>query len=483
MPADRLPARASGPLGASPQSPVPDPAGAVDLSVHRHVHVVGIGGAGMSAIATVLSGMGHRVSGSDVKGSAVTERLRAMGIGVTIGHAPASVVEADLVTYSPAVPGDDVELSEARRRGIPVVARSSVLAAIALARRCVAVAGTHGKTTTASMLSLILVEAGLRPSYLIGADVNETGTNALWDDGEWLVMEADESYGSFGALRPEVAIVTNVEPDHLDHYGTFDSLAGAFAGYLARSRRRVVSADDPVAGRLGAEVGALTVGSSPDATYRIAGIVTGRSATRFDLRGPGGPLGRIDLAVPGEHNARNAALAAAAALEVGAPFDAARAALARFTGVPRRFEFRGEASGVTFVDDYAHLPSEVRATLAAAKAGGWQRIVAVFQPHRYSRTAALAESFASAFDDADVVVVTDVYGAGEVPVPGVSGRLVADALARQRGRAPRYCSSRDELRSAVAAILRPGDLCLTLGAGDLTTLPDELMASGSGAGG
>ncbi len=449
---------------------------ALDLSAPSHVHVVGVGGVGMSAIATVLAGMGHRVSGSDVKTSPVTERLRALGIDVSIGHDPGQVDAADYVTYSPAVPEENVELAEARRRCVPVVHRSAVLAAIAASRRCVAVAGTHGKTTTASMLSLILVEAGLRPSYLIGADVNETGTNAVWDAGEWLVMEADESYGSFGALRSDIALVTNVEPDHLDHYGSFDSLTGAFGRYLASSSRRVVSADDPVAARLGAEAGATTVGTSDSALFRMGGIVAGRSNIGFDLAGPGGPLGRVELAVPGMHNARNAALAAVGALEVGAPFEAVTAALARFAGVPRRFEFRGEAGGVTFVDDYAHLPTEVRATLAAARAGGWQRVVAVFQPHRYTRTAALAGSFATAFEDADLVFVTDVYSAGEPPVPGVSGRLVADAASRAASARPVvYVSSRDELRAAVAAMLRPGDLCITLGAGDLTTLPEDLI--------
>jgi UDP-N-acetylmuramate--alanine ligase len=469
MPADASVTAASPVTAAS--------AGEIDLTVARRVHVVGVGGVGMSAIAMVLVGMGHEVSGSDVKASPVTERLHAAGIEVSIGHAPEQVLGSDLVTYSPAVPEDNVELAEARRRGIPVAHRSSVLAAIANSRRCVAVAGTHGKTTTASMLSLALVEAGLHPSYLIGADVNETGTNAVWDAGEWLVMEADESYGSFGSLRSDIAIVTNVEPDHLDHYGSFDSLTDAFARYLASSRRRVVGADDPVAARLGAEAGAVTVGTSPDAAYRLDGIVAGRSAIGFDLYGPAGLLGRIELAVPGTHNARNAALAAVGALEVGAPFEAAASALARFAGVPRRFEFRGDAGGVTFVDDYAHLPSEVRATLAAARTGGWERIVAVFQPHRYTRTAALAESFASAFDVADLVFVTEVYSAGEPPVPGVSGRLVADAVARHaRVHRVVYVSSRDELRSAVAAALQPGDLCVTLGAGDLTTLPEELLA-------
>lgn len=455
---------------------------AAELRTPRRVHVVGVGGVGMSAIATILAGMGHQVSGSDIKASPVTDRLAASGIRVSIGHDAGQVAGADLVTFSPAVPGDNVELEEARRRGIEVVPRSAVLAGLAASRRCVAVAGTHGKTTTASMLSLILVGAGARPSFLIGADVNETGTNAVWGTGDWLVMEADESYGSFRGLVADVALVTNVEPDHLDHYGTFDSLAAAFARFLEAAQVRIVSADDPVAARLGAAAGARSVGTAPGATYAMTDLAVSRSAVGFDLTGPEGRLGRIEVPVPGVHNARNAALAVVGALSAGASFAAAAAALARFAGVPRRFEFRGEAGGVTFVDDYAHLPTEVRATLAAARAGGWQRIVAVFQPHRYTRTAALAPSFATAFDDADLVFVTDVYSAGEPVVPGVSGRLVADAVtARRPDRPVVYVSSREELRAAVDAMLRPGDLCCTLGAGDLTTLPDELITLRSGS--
>lgn len=442
----------------------------------RHVHVVGIGGAGMSAIATVLAGMGHRVTGSDLKGTTVTERLAAQGIPVAVGHRPEHVDDAELVTYSPAVPESNVELAEARRRGIQVARRAEILAAVAATRRCLAVAGTHGKTTTASMLSLVLVEAGRRPSFLIGADVNEIGTNAVWDEGEWLVLEADESYGTFAALRPDVALLTNVEPDHLDHYGSFDALRGAFDRYLAAAGGgRVVCADDPVARALGEAHGAATVGLEPGATYAMGALSATRSSVAFDLSGPEGPLGRVELPVPGVHNARNAALATVGALAAGVPFDAAVSALARFAGVPRRFEFRGEAGGVTVVDDYAHLPSEVRATLAAARAGAWRRVVAVFQPHRYTRTAALAPAFATAFDDADLVVVTDVYGAGEPPVPGVSGKLVADAVAQHR-EGVRYVPSRDDLLAEVASELRPGDLCCTLGAGDLTTFPDELLA-------
>jgi UDP-N-acetylmuramate--alanine ligase len=433
----------------------------------------------MSAIATVLRAMGHEVSGSDLRESGVTERLRANGITVAIGHDAAHLGGADLVTLSTAVRPDNPEVVAARERGIPVVARAETLAAIASRRRCIAVAGTHGKTTTASMLALILVEAGMRPSFLIGGDVNEIGTNAVWDTGEWMVVEADESDGTFLHLTPEVAVVTNVEPDHLDHYGTFDAVRTAFASFVATGLRRVVGGDDPEARAIGRTVGADLVGLDRDADYRLDSVVTGRSSVAFDLRDRDGALvTHLTVAVPGLYNARNAAVATVAALAADAPADAAARALARFGGVARRFEFRGEQGGVTFVDDYAHLPSEVQAVLSAARNGGWDRVVAVFQPHRYSRTAEVGEAFGGAFGDADVVVVTDVYGAGEAPVPGVTGQLVADAVRTERPGAPvHYVPGRTGLADAVRALLRPGDLCITLGAGDLTSLPDEIMGA------
>ncbi len=455
------------------------PGAALDLGARQRIHIVGIGGAGMSAIGLVLRAMGHTVSGSDLKDSPVAERLRSHGITVAVGHRRENVADADAVTYSPAVPAENPELVEARARGTRVAPRSEMLAAICATRHCLAVSGTHGKTTTASMLSLILVEAGLRPSFVIGADVNEIGTNAVWDSGEWLVVEADESYGTFRAIRPDLAVLTSVEPDHLDYYGTFDALRGAFADFLAGARLgSVVCADDPEAAAIGREHGAVTVGADSGSTYTMDDIDLQRSSVSFTFRGPEGQLGALAIGVPGLHNARNGAMAVVAALQVGAPFAAAQAALARFAGVTRRFEFRGESGGVAFVDDYAHLPSEVRAALATARTGGWTRVVAVFQPHRFSRTAVLAPEFGTAFAEADVLVVTDIYSAGERPVPGVSGRLVADAV---RARDPElpvvYVAGREELRQTVAAELRPGDLCLTLGAGDLTTLPDELLES------
>ena len=433
----------------------------------------------MSAIALILKDMGHTVSGSDLKDSAVTQRLSSRGIVVAIGHAAENLGEADAVTSSPAVGPENPELQAARTHGVPVMPRSEVLAAICSTRRCLAVAGTHGKTTTASMLSLILVEAGMRPSFVIGADVNEIGSNAVWDTGDWLVVEADESYGTFRTLRPDLAVLTSVEPDHLDYYGTFDALRDAFVAFVEQAvDGAVVCADDPEAAAIGRSTAARSVGTADDADYRMSGLEQGRSSVSFRLHGPDGELGPLHVGVPGVHNARNAAVAAVAALLAGAPYAAAQAALARFAGVTRRFEFRGEAAGVTFVDDYAHLPGEVRVALATAKAGGWRRIVAVFQPHRFTRTAALADQFGTAFSAADELVVTDVYSAGERAVPGVSGRLIVDAVRPQDpGLTVTYAPGWEELRRTVAAILRPGDLCLTLGAGDLTTLPDELLES------
>ncbi len=448
-----------------------------DLSSRRRIHLVGIGGAGMSAIATVLSTMGHTVTGSDLKGSLALERLGAAGVQVTVGHRAENLGSPDVVAVSSAVPSSNPEVAAARSRGIPVLSRAEILAAVVGTRRTVAVAGTHGKTTCCSMLALVLVEAGLRPSFIVGGELNEIGTGAVWDDGEWLAVEADESDGTFLRLTPEVALVTNIEPDHIEHYGSFETLVQAFETFLTDTPGpRIVCADDPVAARLGAQVGAIGYGTTATASYRMVDIEQGRSSTSFSLEHDGRRLGRLDLPVPGLHNATNAAGAVVTALAMGADMVAAQRALARFTGVARRFQFRGEHGGVSFVDDYAHLPGEVAATLAAARSGGWERIVCVFQPHRYSRTATLWRDFADAFDGADLLIVTDVYPAGERPRPGVSGLLVVQAV-RDAHPAQRvvYVPTRAGLVGELRRLLEPGDLCLTLGAGDLTSVPDELL--------
>jgi UDP-N-acetylmuramate--alanine ligase len=307
--------------------------------------------------------------------------------------------------------------------------------------------------------------------------VNEIGTNAAWDVGELLVVEADESDGTFLHMAPELGIVTSVEPDHLEHYGSFEELKAAFRVFFGQVGSAIVCADDPVAASL-APASAVTYGCSAGAKVRIVGVESGRNHLRFELLGSGESIGLFELPVPGVHNARNAAAAVAAALELGVDPEHARRALARFAGVARRFEFRGDIGGVTFVDDYAHLPGEVRAALDAARGGGFGRIVCVFQPHRYSRVAMLAPEFADAFEGADLVVVTEVYAAGELPRPGVSGRLVLDAIVRAHPRARAvYVPRRDEVVAYLRANLRPGDLCLTLAAGDLTNLAAELGES------
>ncbi len=454
----------------------------IDLSTPQRIHVVGAGGAGMSAIATVLSTMGHHVTGSDLKPSRPLERLAAAGLEVRIGHDPANVEGAGALAISTAIPADNPEVVRARELGLPVLSRADVLEAVAALRRTVAIAGTHGKTTTSSMLSLILVEAGLRPSFIIGGDLNDIGTNAVWDSGEWLVVEADESDGTFLRLSPEIAVVTSLEPDHLEHYGSFDELRAAFARYVGDSSVALLFGDAPEpAGLLAvAPSGSALFGRREEDRFVLSGIDSRRGEVSFSLADGGADLGRFSLPLPGEHNALNAAAAVSAAVMVGVDVENARRAISRFAGVARRFEFRGERDGVTFVDDYAHLPGEVAASLHAARQGGFDRVVAVFQPHRYSRTQSLAPGFADAFVEADVVIVTSVYAAGEAPRPGVSGQLVVDAvLAAHPGAEISYVPDHEGLLASLRATLRSGDLCISLEAGDLTGLPDELLGEGS----
>ena len=450
--------------------------GVLDLSVPRRVHVVGVGGAGMSAIAEVLAAMGHDVTGSDLKPSAGLERLEALGVAVTVGHAAANLGQAELLTRSTAVPDRNPECRAAAEAGIPVLSRADVLTAICAQRSTVAVAGTHGKTTTASMLALVLRQAGVRPSFIIGGDVNEIGTGAAWDSGDLLVVEADESDGTFVRLPRSAAVVTNVEPDHLDHHGGYRELLAAFRRFVEETGGPViVGVDDPDGAHLVASTDAVGIGTAEGADWRITDVGEAWEGVRFTLTAPDGDRLPLSLPVPGLHNARNAACAAAISRLLGMPPDPIVEGLGNFGGVARRFEHRGSSGGVEFVDDYAHLPTEVRATIAAASSGSWRRLVAVFQPHRYSRTEALWSDFGTAFEGADRIYVTDVYPAGEVPRPGVSGQLIVDAVERAfPGTDIHYIQRREELVVALADDLVAGDLCLTMGAGDLTSVPDEV---------
>jgi UDP-N-acetylmuramate--alanine ligase len=446
----------------------------------RTVHLVGVGGAGMSGLARLLLAVGHRVTGSDRSESATLAALRELGAEVWAPHDPARLGRPDLVAASTAIRATNPELVAARILDIPVLGRAQLLALLMAGRTGIAVAGTHGKTTTTGMVVAILQAAGLDPSFAVGGDFKDTGVNAAAGTGPHFVAEADESDGSFLELSPTVAVVTNVEADHLDHWGDLEAVRGAFRSFVARlpaEGTAVLCADDP--GALGlaeaASCPVVTYGFAAAAEVRGGDLVLDAWNSRFAVTAGGRPLGQIGLAVPGRHNVQNALGAIAAARAAGAPFEAAVAALAGFAGAARRFHLRGEVAGVTMVDDYAHNPPKVAAALAAARLGPWKRVVAVFQPHLYSRTRLFAAEFGQALAAADLVVVTDVYAAREDPEPGVDGALVADAARRARPDLDCvYEPDRAALAGRVAALVHPGDLVLTLGAGDVTTLADEL---------
>ncbi len=384
--------------------------------------------------------------------------------------------DAELVVVSTAVPEDNVEVVAARAGDVPVLRRIELLPAMAATQRFVSISGTHGKTTTTSMLATALVAAGEDPSFLIGAPVASLGGAARAGGGRWFVLEADESDGSFLAGPRAAALVTNVEPDHLEFWGGWDELRAGFAEFLSMTDGpRVVCADDPEAAALGRSVGAVAYGTDPTALYRIEQLDLGQQGSRFVLAHPGGRQ-PVAVGVPGLHNALDAAGALAVAGELGVDLAASAAALSGFTGAARRFERRGSAAGVDVVDDYAHLPTEVRAALAAGRSGGWSRVVAVFQPHRYSRTEALWEEFATAFDDADVLVLTEIYPAGEAPRPGVRGSLLVDAVRAARPDARvLWAPTLADVVETLAAELVAGDLCMTVGAGDVTTVAGPLL--------
>lgn len=467
---------------------MPEASPSPDLAGSRRIHAIGAGGAGISAIATVLAAMGHRVSGSDTALSPALEKLAALGVDVRVGHHPSLAATADVVVRSTAVPDDDPEVLAARRAGLTVWRRADVLSALCSLRRTAAVSGTHGKTTTSSMLAVTLRDLGRHPSLIVGGNIAGIGSGAVWDpEGEWLVVEADESDGTFLELGSQASIVTSVEADHLEFYGDRAGLDAAFERFVAGTAGPVVlCADDPGAARLvSARPDAVTYGAGPGAVARISSVSLGRAGSSFFLEVPhAAGRSEVRLAVPGRHNVLNAAGALALAVALGAAWPEAAAAVGSFRGVGRRFESRGEAAGVSFVDGYDHLPTEVKAAIATARAGGWERVVVVFQPHRYSRTEALWADFGSAFAGADVVVITGIYAAGETPRPGVTGRLVHDAIREATpGGELHYVEDLDAAADLLVGLLRPGDLCLTLGAGDVTELPDRVIGVLQSAGG
>ncbi|MFN2613684.1 MAG: UDP-N-acetylmuramate--L-alanine ligase [Actinomycetota bacterium] len=443
------------------------------------LHLIGIGGAGMSAIARVLLARGVAVSGSDMKDTPGLAALRALGARVFVGHDEASVDGAAAVVVSSAIRETNPELVAARALGLPVMHRAQILSMLMRERRGVAVTGTHGKTTTTSMISLVFERAGLDPSFLIGGDLNERGTNAHSGTGEWLIAEADESDGSFLWLGPEIAVITNIEAEHLDHYRDEAEVRDTFLAFTENvlpDGTVVMCADDPGVQAVLPQVRRGVVTYGLDAGEWRAVREAREGGQRLDVTFHGRSMGSATLSVPGAHNARNALAAFATAATAGIPFERAAIALASFQGVQRRFQLRGLVDGVTVVDDYAHNPTKVRAALDAAREQRPGRVVAVFQPHLYSRTQFFARQLGAALATADVVVVTDVYGAREDPIPGVTGKLVVDGVLEKTPRKRvAYIPKRTEVAAYVASVARAGDFVLTIGAGDVTMLGDEIV--------
>lgn len=449
----------------------------------RRVHMVGISGFRNTPIARLLMSMGVEVSGSDREDSAHLVALRELGVKVHIGHEAALVRGADAVVFSPAVSTSNVELEEARASGIEVISGGEALAQVVRGRRLIAVTGTHGKSTTTSMVAAILEAAGKDPTYVIGADpARGLSAGGKLGRGDVAVVEADEAYGSFLHLHPEVAVVTNVDIDHLDYYGDEASLEQAFSTFISQATERVVICGDDE--RAMSVLRATSGGPSPlvyglgEADLKAANIDVRITGSTFDVYLEGRHLGRAEINVPGRHNVSNALAAAGAALALGVQDSAIFEGLSSFGGIRRRFEYRGSAFGADLVDDYAVHPTEIEAILSAARLGPWKRIVAVFQPHLYSRTHSLWRELGSALSNADVVVVTDVYAAREAPVPGITGKLVAEAACEAApGKRVVYLPLLDEAAAFLKENAHPGDLVLTMGAGDITTLADRLASA------
>ena len=448
------------------------------------VHFVGIGGIGMSGIAELLLNLGYRVSGSDLKESEVTRRLALLGGVIAIGHRAENLADdVDVVVTSSAVRrAENPESLAARARGIPVIPRAEMLAELMRLKEGVAIAGSHGKTTTTSLIATVVAHAGLDPTAVVGGKLNALGSNARLGTGKLMVVEADESDGSFLRLAPTIAVITNVDPEHLDHYGTVEALQQAFVDFADRVPFYglvVLCLDHPVCQRLIPRLSKrhVTYGFSPQADWRAEGVTLAPFSAAFTVLHRGKPLGRVELKMVGGHNVLNALAACAVADELGIDFKITQEALASFAGVQRRFTVRGEVAGVTVVDDYGHHPAEIRATLAGARASFPQkRIVAAFQPHRYTRTRDLLGDFATCFHDAEILFLTEIYAAGEDPIHGTSGQRLLEAVQSCGHRDATFVSDRTDLAARVQARLRPGDLVLTLGAGDITHLGEELLA-------
>jgi UDP-N-acetylmuramate--alanine ligase len=447
----------------------------------QHIHFVGIGGSGMSGIAEVLLNLGYTVTGSDLRRSAVTDRLAALGARVAIGHDAAHLKGAHVVVTSTAVRGDNPEVLEARRVGVPVIPRAEMLAELMRLKYGVAVAGSHGKTTTTSMVALVLDRGGLDPTVVLGGRLGVLGSGARLGKGDFMVAEADESDRSFLKLSPTVAVVTNIDREHLDVYRDLGDLQEAFIGFVNKVPFYGVAVlcldDGPVQDILPrVERRVLTYGLSPQAYVSARELKVGPEGSHYTATLGGQALGEVRLAVPGAHNAQNSLAAVAVGSDLGVPFEKVRAALEGFTGVDRRFQVRGEAGGITVVDDYGHHPTEIRATLETLRLkAGSRRTLVLFQPHRFTRTQALWDDFCRAFHLADALLLTDVYGAGEEEIPGVTAEALAQAIAERGHRHAVYAGDLRAATEQLAAEARAGDVVLTLGAGSVWSAGEELL--------
>jgi UDP-N-acetylmuramate--alanine ligase len=448
----------------------------------RKVHFVGIGGIGMSAIAEILLTQGFSVSGSDLRASENTEYLKKLGAEIIIGHKEENIRNADVVVYSSAVRiHENPETVAAFASGIPVLRRAEMLAEVTRLKYCLAVSGTHGKTTTSSMCGITLMKAGFEPTVIVGGRLGGLGgSNARLGNGDWTVVEADEYDRSFLQLLPTIAIINNIEPEHMDIYDNFEDLKNTFIEFANKIPfYGFVAAciDDKGIKEILPEIKkkVITFGLSESADYRADGITHNEFSSEFIVYKNGKSLGKMKINIPGVHNVKNALATVAVSMELGIDFEKIAGALGSFTGVNRRFEIKGELDGMFVIDDYAHHPTEIKATLKAAREGFDRRIIAVFQPHTYTRTAEFFDDFARSFDDADILIVTDVYAARENPIEGITGKLIADNAVKYNHKNVYYCQTIDEIYDLVLKLYNQNDMLITLGAGDIWKLNQKLI--------
>jgi UDP-N-acetylmuramate--alanine ligase len=455
----------------------------------RHAHFVGIGGIGMSGLAEILRTMEFGVSGSDMKPNDITRRLESMGVRVDVGHRAENVEGADVVVYSSAIRPDNPEIMRARALEIPIIPRAEMLAELMRVKYCVLIAGSHGKTTTTSLVATVLRHAGLDPTVVVGGKVNALGSNARLGEGDLFVAEADESDGSFLKLTPTIGVITNIDAEHLDHYGTHERVKDAFVEFANKIPfygLAVLCIDHPHVQAILPRIGRrhVTYGLSKHADYRAKRLSYAGLETHFEVERRGELLGAFTVRMPGAHNVLNALSVIAVADELEIPLDAVREAIGGFHGVQRRFTVvaqpsftkDGRSGDVMIIDDYGHHPAEIEATLEAAQAGFDRRVVVAFQPHRYTRTRDLFAEFTRSFNKADLVILTEVYPAGEKPIEGATGRALAEAIRAHGHHAVRYVADKSDVTDALYNELRPGDLVIALGAGDINQSARKLAA-------